>query len=238
MRNHPFTSASRSGVPGGASSVRRRALLGTAVLVVVVALAGLLAYLTRDDQATMNSPAVQGSQPPSAAAPAGPSATAVPSAAAGRGGLPVAPVTRDPIAFGKAAVAVLWSYDTRAYTQPELVAALHTWMTGETRYADASSVEAQVPSPVMWERMAEQGQFATASVDEAHFPASFTQALQADPGAIAQTYIYAVTATGHQSIGWNGQSAGGVEQRSMTVAVQCRPDHNCALVGVLPTVAP
>ncbi|MFC8844540.1 hypothetical protein ACFT8Q_31220 [Streptomyces griseoincarnatus] len=40
--------AQHSTHPGGASRVRRRALVGTAVLAVLVALAGLTAYLTRD----------------------------------------------------------------------------------------------------------------------------------------------------------------------------------------------
>lgn len=40
--------AQHSTHPGGASRVRRRALLGTAVLAVLVALAGLAAYLTRE----------------------------------------------------------------------------------------------------------------------------------------------------------------------------------------------
>ncbi|WP_278192694.1 hypothetical protein [Streptomyces kasugaensis] len=40
--------ASRSTNPGGASRVRRRALLDTAVLVVLVALTGLVAFLTSD----------------------------------------------------------------------------------------------------------------------------------------------------------------------------------------------
>ncbi|MGC0315640.1 hypothetical protein [Kitasatospora acidiphila] len=143
MQKQSFTPVSRSGVPGGASRVRRRALLGGAVLLVLLALAGLLAFLTRDARTTTaNIPAAQASQAsPSTAA------TTIPSATAGRGSLPAVPTTHDPIAFGKAAVAALWSYDTRAYTQPELVAALHTWITGDSQYADASSVDAQVPSP-------------------------------------------------------------------------------------------
>ncbi|MFB7666912.1 hypothetical protein ACFC1R_23680 [Kitasatospora sp. NPDC056138] len=225
----------RSTNPGGASPVRRRALLGTAVLATLIALAGLFAYLTRDDRTSAKSAARPGS---SASAPVPVLGSASPSASGGQGALPHPPATRDPIAFGKAAAATLWSYDTRAYSQPELLAALHTWLTGEEKYADTTSVNSQVPSPVLWGRMADNGQFATAVVNEAHFPDSFTKALQADPGAIAQAYIYAVTVSGKQSIAWNGSPAGGAEDRTTTLAVQCRPSRNCALVGVLPAVAP
>ncbi|MFD8087101.1 hypothetical protein ACFV4F_36030 [Kitasatospora sp. NPDC059722] len=118
------------------------------------------------------------------------------------------------------------------------MAGLHLWLTTETKYADADSVDRLVPSPLLWGRMADSGQFATATVQEAHFPEAFTRVLKADPGAIKQAYIYAVTVTGKQSISWNGAPQGGVEDRSSTLAVQCRPDRPCALVGVLPTVSP
>ncbi|MFF5504182.1 hypothetical protein [Streptomyces roseolus] len=42
---------SHSSNPGGASRVHRRALLGTVVLAVLLALAGLAAHLTRDSRA-------------------------------------------------------------------------------------------------------------------------------------------------------------------------------------------
>ncbi|WP_425556318.1 hypothetical protein [Kitasatospora nipponensis] len=212
--------------------MRRRALLGTAALAVLVALAGLLAFLTRDGRTSAKGRSVTVS---SASSPS----TAAASAAPGdRAALPVPPATHDPIVFGKAAASALWSYDTRSYAQPELLAALREWMTSEAKYADTASVDALVPSPVLWGRMADNGQYATASVSEAHFPASFSQALQADPGAITQAYVYAVTVSGQQSIGWNGSPAGGAEARSTTLAVQCRPSQNCALVGVFPTVSP
>jgi hypothetical protein len=222
---------------GGAPRVRRRALIGTAVLAVLVALAGLCAYLTRDGRAFTKAPARHESSV-SVIPSTSPPASASPSAPAGHGVLPKPPATHDPIVFGKAAATALWSYDTRAYTQPELLAALNAWMTRETPYADAMSVDAQVPSAEMWREMAQDGQYATASVNEAHFPASFTQALQADPGAITQAYIYAVTVFGKQSVAWNGSPQGGAEDRSATLAIQCRPSKNCALVGVLPAVAP
>ncbi|MGF1425458.1 hypothetical protein [Kitasatospora sp. LaBMicrA B282] len=231
-------SAFSAGGSGGASRVRRRALLGTAVLLVLVAVAGLVAHLTRSNRASAKAPLAQTSP---AALPASSSASpsspgAAPSGA--RASLPVPPSTSDPIAFGKAAAVALWSYDTRAYSQPQLLAALHGWLTGEMKYADPGSVDALVPSPVLWGRMADNGQYAAAGVDEVHFPASFTQAMQADPGAITTAYVYAVTVTGRQSIGWNGTPAGGAETRTATLAVQCRPSQPCALVGVLPAVAP
>ena len=218
--------------PGGASRVRRRALLGTAILVVLVALANLAAYLTRDSRQTSNSPASQASS----AAPSSP--TTSPSPSAHRHVLPVPPETHDPVVFGKAAAVALWSYDTRAYSRAELLAALHGWLTTESKYADAASVDAVVPSAGLWKEMAANGQFATAAVNEGHFPDSFTQALQADPGTITQAYVYAVTVSGKQSIAWNGSPAGGAESRVTTLAVQCRPSRSCALAGVMPSVAP
>ncbi|MFF4819384.1 hypothetical protein ACFY2K_32975 [Kitasatospora sp. NPDC001309] len=229
MQNRSFT---REGVSGGASRVRRRALLGLVVLVVLVILAGALAYFTRDTRATPNPVS------PVASSPSSSSASASPSPTGGPGSVPSPPSTHDPIGYAKSAAVALWSYDTRSYSQPELVAGLHRWLTAEGSYADASSVDRLVPSPLLWGRMADSGQFATATADEAHFPDTFTRALQADPGAIKQAYIYAVTVTGKQSISWNGAPQGGAEDRSSTLAVQCRPDRPCALVGVLPTVSP
>ncbi|MDT0464747.1 hypothetical protein [Streptomyces gibsoniae] len=228
--------SSRSSNPGGASRVRRRALLGTAVLLVLVALAGLAAYLTREGRDRSKHPASHaGSTSPSSSA-ASPSGSPSPSARAHA--LPVPPNTHDPIVFGKAAAAALWSYDTRAYSQHQLLASLHRWLTTETKYADSASVDAVVPSPVLWKEMAANGQFATATVNEAHFPDSFTQALQANPGTITQAYVYAVTVSGKQSIAWKGSHAGGAESRVTTLAVQCRPSRPCALAGVMPSVAP
>ncbi|MCY0927024.1 hypothetical protein OTB20_12585 [Streptomyces sp. H27-H1] len=227
--------AQHSTHPGGASRVRRRALLGTVVLVVLVALAGLAAYLTRDGRSPSQTPAPPSSSP-TASSSSSPSGPLTPHT--GPRALPVPPKTHDPIAFGKAAAAALWSYDTRAYSQAELRTALRGWLTTEAKYADPASVDKIVPSPVLWKEMAANGQFATADVHEGHFPNAFTQALQEDPGAITQAYVYAVTVSGKQSIAWKGSRAGGAESRSTTLAVQCRPDHHCALVGVMPSVAP
>ncbi|MFA3873061.1 hypothetical protein ABS735_05140 [Streptomyces sp. MMCC 100] len=225
--------AQHSSHPGGTSRVRRRALLGTAVLAVLVALAGLAAYLTRE-----------GRSPSDTATPAPSSPTASSSSAAPPGpytrprALPIPPKTHDPITYGKAAAAALWSYDTRAYSQPELRKALRGWLTTESKYADPASVDQVVPSAVLWKEMAANKQVATAKINEGHFPHAFTQALQDDPGAITQAYIYAVTVSGKQSIRWKGSAAGGAESRSTTLAVQCRPNDPCALVGVMPSVAP
>ncbi|MEV7035698.1 hypothetical protein AB0N99_36405 [Streptomyces sp. NPDC093272] len=225
--------AQHSTHPGGASRVRRRVLLGTVVLAVLVALACLAACLTRDSRSPSGTAAAPSSSPTASSSPAAPSGTHT-----GSRVLPVPPETQDPIKYGKAAAAVLWSYDTRAYSQPELRKALRGWLTKESKYADPASVDSVVPSPVLWKEMAANGQFATAKVNEAHFPQAFAQALQADPGAITQAYVYAVTISGKQSIAWKGSPAGGAESRSATLAVQCRPDRPCALVGVLPSVAP
>ncbi|MEV7088033.1 hypothetical protein AB0O07_19440 [Streptomyces sp. NPDC093085] len=222
--------------PGGASRMRRRALLGTGVLLVLVALAGLAAYLTRDNREVSKPPVARtgsGSAPSSAASPSGSA-----SSSARPHGLPVPPDTHDPIAFGKAAAAALWSYDTRAYSRAELLTALHGWLTAESEYADPASVDAVVPSPVLWKEMAANDQLATATVYEGHFPDSFTRALQANPGTITQAYVYAVTVSGKQSIAWKGSPAGGAESRVTTLAVQCRPSRSCALAGVMPSVAP
>ncbi|MGW5906509.1 hypothetical protein ACWFQ6_32720 [Streptomyces althioticus] len=225
--------AQHSAHPGGASRVRRRALLGAVVLALLVALAGLAAYLTRDGRSPSDGPAPPLSSPTASSSPAAPAGPRARSHA-----LPAPPKTQDPITYGKAAAAALWSYDTRAYSQPELRKALRNWLTEESKYADPASVDKVVPSPVLWKGMAANGQFATARVNEGHFPHAFTQALQADPGAITEAYVYAVTVSGKQSISWKGSPSGGAESRSTTLAVQCRPDRPCALVGVMPSVAP
>lgn len=228
----PATSSPTDGMSG----MRRRMLLGTAVLVVLVALAGLIAYLTRDGRSPTNSTVQQTAPASPTSGFSTPATTPPPHGVSAM--LPVPPDTHDPIVFGKAAAVALWSYDARAYSQPELLSALHRWLTTETKYADRASVDALVPSPVLWERMADNAQFATATAAEAHFPASFTQALQSDPGAITTAYVYAVTVTGHQAIAWAGSPRGGAEPRAITLAVQCRPDQPCSLAGVLPNIAP
>ncbi|MFJ4716264.1 hypothetical protein [Streptomyces sp. NPDC088785] len=102
--------AQHSTHPGGVSRMRRRALLGIAVLAVLVALADLAAYPTRDDRSPSDTAAPPPSSPtasPPSAAPSGPHTR--PRA------LPVPPKTHDPITHGKAAAEALWSYNTRAF---------------------------------------------------------------------------------------------------------------------------
>ncbi|MER7336778.1 hypothetical protein ABT403_02815 [Streptomyces sp. NPDC000075] len=151
--------------------------------------------------------------------------------------VPTPPRTSDPIEFAKAATKALWTYDARSGSQEAHVDGLKRWMTSEKKYVDWPSVNQQVPSPLLWSRMHDNGQHAGAEVAEGHFPASFKSALARDPGAITTAYVYAVTVTGRQSLAWAGSGAG-AEARSITVAVQCRPETNCSLAGVLPSVAP
>ncbi|MFF9072792.1 hypothetical protein ACF1A9_10835 [Streptomyces sp. NPDC014872] len=214
---------------GAPSSVLRRASIGGIVLVVLLAVAGLVAYVTR-----AGSPAPPKATPAPASSSVSPSPTATAHA-----GVAVAapPKTNDPIEFAKAATKVLWTYDTWSFSQAEHMAGLKRWMTDEKKYADWKSVSDQVPSPVLWSRMHDNGQHAGAMVGEGHFPQAFKTALAQDPGAITEAYVYAVTVTGKQSIAWKGSGAG-AESRSTALAVQCRPDRDCALVGVLPNVAP
>ncbi|MEU5303290.1 hypothetical protein ACH4YO_04190 [Streptomyces noursei] len=221
--------SSRERAYGAPSSVLRRASIGGVVIAVLLAVAGLVAYFTRTENAA-----------PVKAAPASTSSPGSPApAATAHAGEAVAapPRTTDPIEFAKAASRVLWTYDTRSFSQAEHLAGLKRWMTGEKKYADWKSVMDQVPSPVLWARMHDNGQHAGARIGEGHFPQAFKTALAQDPGAITEAYVYAVTVTGKQSIAWKGSGAG-AESRSTTLAVQCRPHHNCALVGVLPNVAP
>ncbi|WP_326777079.1 hypothetical protein [Streptomyces sp. NBC_01445] len=211
------------------ASVLRRASIGGAVLAVLLAVAGLLAYVTRP-----GSPASAKAAPASPPSSASASASAAPHADSA---VAAPPKTSDPIVFGEAATKVLWTYNTRSSSQAEHLAGLKQWMTSEKKYADWKSVLDQVPRPVLWSRMHDNQQHASATVGEGHFPQAFKTALAQDPGAITEAYVYAVTVTGKQSIAWEGSGAG-AESRSTTLAVQCRPHQNCALVGVLPSVAP
>ncbi|MGW1143642.1 hypothetical protein ACWD6I_00995 [Streptomyces sp. NPDC002454] len=210
-----------------------RSLIVAVVLALLTAVAGLVAYLTREE---VPAPAAGSVPETRQSAPAVPS----PSVPAPKGRAVAAPVkTGDPVEFAKAAAKVLWSYDTRRLSQVEHVAGLKRWMTAEKRYADWASVADQVPDRVLWSRLRDNAQYATATVGEGHFPQAFKTALAADPGAITEAYVYAVTVTGRQSIVWTGVDAGsGAEPRSATLAVQCRPDRACALAAVLPTPAP
>ncbi|MFJ6574036.1 hypothetical protein ACIQNU_42235 [Streptomyces sp. NPDC091292] len=147
------------------------------------------------------------------------------------------PLISDPLAFARVAAEMLWSYDTRSTSHEQQLVGMKAWMTQESEYSDWASISAQVPDPILWGRMADQQQHATAAITEAHYPAAFKQALADEPAAITEAYIYAVTVTGTQTISW-AKGGSGVEDRSVTLAVQCRPSHDCSLVAIAPRVAP
>ncbi|MFI1619985.1 hypothetical protein ACH4VT_23910 [Streptomyces lydicus] len=215
---------------GEPASVLRRSLIGGIILAVLLAVAGLVAYLNRTDSPASAKP----SPPPTSAPESSPS----PEATDGKGvAVAAPPKTSDPVVFAKAATKVLWTYDTRAISQAEHLAGLKRWMTDEKKYADWQSIKDQVPSPVLWSRLHDNRQHASATVGEGHFPQAFKTALAQDPGAITEAYVYAVTVTGNQTLAWKGSGAG-AEARSMTLAVQCQPHQNCALAAVLPNAAP
>lgn len=208
---------------------RLRLAIGAGALALLTVLALVIAWIAAPGDSTDHPATSPGSPKPDASASAG----------TGRAG---PPRTRDPLEFARAFAQQLWSYDTRTDTQSGHITALLGWLTGEAAYADPASVTAQIPDPVLWSRMHDGGQYATATVTGAHVPASFTAALNDDPGRITTAYAYAVTVTGKQAIRWNGtgpDTAGtGAESRAVTLAVQCRPNRDCALIGVTPSVAP
>jgi hypothetical protein len=226
--------------PAESRRVRQRFLLGGLILAVLLAAAVLLGHLTRAPHTDATSPTESTTPTPSAEpAPTGSTQAPAPSPALAEPSALQPPTTHDPLTFAKAAAVALWSYDTRHSTQQAYVAALHRWLTTESGVADSGSVDGLVPSPTLWSRMADSGQRATATVSSAAYPAAFTEALQKDPGALTTSYVYAVTVTGTQKITWNGapKSGGGAEPATVTLAVQCRPSHACALAGVLPGVS-
>ncbi|MGP3948467.1 hypothetical protein [Streptomyces sp. 7N604] len=224
-----YSAISQEGSYGAPSLVLRRTLIGGIVLAVLLAVAGLVAYLTRPENPVEAKPA-----PTSRSAQESPS----PKSTTREGdAVSAPPKTSDPIEFGKAATKVLWTYDTRTSSQAEHLAGLKRWMTSEKKYVDWKSVTDQVPSPVLWARMHDNHQRASAKIGEGHFPQAFKAALAADPGGITEAYVYAVTVTGKQAIAWTGSGAG-AESRAITLAVKCRPKQPCALVGVAPRVSP
>ncbi|MET9812380.1 hypothetical protein [Streptomyces sp. NPDC006355] len=212
-------------------STRQRVTAVAIGLAVLLALAATVALFTgRTGTSDSKSTAPSGTSSTA-------SASAGPTASAGAGSVAKPPPLADPVAFAKAAAGMLWSYDTRTTSRSEQLAGMKAWLTAETEYADWASIAAQVPDPVLWSRMADQDQYATATVSEAHYPSAFKQALADDPSAITEAYIYAVTVTGKQQIAWKKGGAG-AEDRSITLAVQCRPNANCSLVSIAPRVVP
>ena len=212
-------------------SANRRITTLVVSLTVLVAIAGMTAWWT----GRTDSPERPAASAPTSSTPRPTASLPPPSRGAGMVIKP--PSIADPLAYGKAAARVLWSYDTRTTTHAQQVAGLRLWMTRETRYADWAGVQAQVPDPVLWSRMGDSSQHAAAAIREAHFPSSFKQALAEDPAALTEAYIYVVTVTGKQQIVWKGGGAG-AEDRSVTLAVQCRPSADCSLVAIAPTVLP
>jgi hypothetical protein len=227
MRKRLSSSLSSFGM--GWAANRRIALVASVVAVLLV-FAGIVAPLTGSGN---------GHQTPDTAAPVpsdSPSSTeAAPKPFSGSGSVPNPPQIAEPVAYAKAAAQMLWSYDTRDTSRDQQLAGMRAWMTTEPKYADWASVSGQVPDPVLWSRMADQDQHATASVTEGHYPSAFKQALADDPSAITEAYIYVVTVNGKQQIAWK-KGGGGAEERAVTLAVQCRPSHDCRLAAIAPSV--
>ncbi|MFI9039840.1 hypothetical protein [Streptomyces sp. NPDC053726] len=224
-----FPSLSPSSYGAGWPASKRIAIVASAVAV-LLAIAVVVALMTGGGN---------GHRPPDTAAPAptgSPSSSeAAPKPSSGSGSVPKPPQISEPVAYAKAAAQMLWSYDTRNTSRDQQLAGMRAWMTGETTYADWASVSGQVPDPVLWSRMADQDQHATASVTEGHYPSAFKQALADDPSAITKAYIYVVTVNGKQQIAWK-KGGGGAEERAVTLAVQCRPNHDCTLAALAPSV--
>lgn len=223
----PLLSLSAYGT--GWSSGRRIAVFGC-TLAFLIAVTATIAWVTGGEQRQDHAvtPTASGSSP---------AAERPPEPSSGAGSVPKPPPVADPLAYAKAAAVMLWSYDTRRTSHEQQLAGMRQWMTQEPEFADWASVSGQVPDPVLWSRMADNRQHASASVAEAHFPSAFKAALADSPEAITEAYVYAVTVSGSQQIAWK-QDGGGAEDRSVTLAVQCRPSHDCSLVAIAPRVAP
>ncbi|MEV8426452.1 hypothetical protein [Streptomyces niveus] len=212
-------------------SANRRILIVALVLTALLTVAGTVAWFTgRADQ--HNTPRSPGETSSALASPEAPKPDGEET---GAGSIPSPPQVAEPVAFAKAAAVMLWSYDTRITSRDQQLAGMREWLSKETEYADWVSVAGQVPDPLLWSRMADQDQYATATVTEGHFPSAFKQALAEDPSAITEAYIYVVTVNGKQKIGW-AKGGAGAEERAVTLAVQCRPDHDCTLAALAPSV--
>ncbi|MEV4449511.1 hypothetical protein [Streptomyces mirabilis] len=211
-------------------SANRRITIVTCAVAVLLAIAGIVALLTGSGNSHQ---AADTAAPAPADSPSSTEDAPMPSS--GSGSVPKPPQIAEPVAYAKAAALMLWSYDTRDTSRDQQLAGMRAWMTTETKYADWASVSGQVPDPVLWSRMADQEQHATASVTEGHYPSAFKQALADDPSAITEAYIYVVTVNGTQQITWK-KGGGGAEQRAVTLAVQCRPNHDCTLAAIAPSV--
>ncbi|MFD9076957.1 hypothetical protein, partial [Streptomyces lasiicapitis] len=200
-------------------------------LTVLLALAAGVAFFTGRDNGGGHS--VSGS--PSAANSARPGEAAPKPGTRPTGSVPKPPQIAEPVAYAKAAAEMLWSYDTRDTSRDQQLAGMRAWMTKESTYADWTSVTAQVPDPTLWSRMADNDQRAEATITEGHFPSAFKAALADDPSAITKAYIYVVTVNGKQKLRWK-EGGGGAEDRAVTLAIQCRPNHDCTLAAIAPSV--
>ncbi|MFE5718696.1 hypothetical protein [Streptomyces erythrochromogenes] len=210
----------------------RRVMIAAGVLAALLVLAGAAAWWTGRGHSDSASAPHTGSSAP-------PKSTSAPAPKPPPGGSKVAgpPPIADPLAFARASAVMLWTFDARTTSRDDQLAGMHTWMTGETAYADWDSVQAQIPDPLLWSRLKDNAQHASATTSEAHFPSAFKQALTENPQAITEAYIYAVTVRGKTQLAWNG-GGGGAEDRQITLAVQCRPGKDCRLAAVAPRVAP
>jgi hypothetical protein len=206
---------------GSSWSANRRIAIVTCVVAVLLAIAGIVALLTGGGN---SHPAPDAARPAPADSPS--STEAAPNPSSGSGSVPKPPQIAEPVAYAKAAARMLWSYDTRDTSRDQQLAGMRAWMTTEPKNADWASVSGQVP---------DQDQHATASVTEGHYPGAFKQALAEDPSAITEAYIYVVTVNGKQQIAWK-KGGGGAEERAVTLAVQCRPNHDCTLAAIAPSV--
>ncbi|MEE4544006.1 hypothetical protein V2S66_18770 [Streptomyces sp. V4-01] len=226
----------RSPVPHPAawSPLAQRTAIIALATALLLALAGTAAWIT-NRPSTTHATATATTTPTPSAVPS----SAVPSASAtpGTGSVARPPRVTDPLVYAKAAAQLLWSYDTRTTSRDQQLSGMRAWMATGTQYANWAAISGQEPDPVLWSRLADNRQYATAKVTESHFPSAFKQALADDPAALTKAYIYAVTVTGTQTIAWKGGGAG-AESRAVTLAVQCRPNSDCALVDIAPAVAP
>ncbi|MFF5090394.1 hypothetical protein [Streptomyces niveus] len=210
-------------------SANRRILIVALVITALLAVAATVAWFTgRADQHNSSAPGTTSSSSPGVP-------TIKNSTSTGGGSVSAPAQIAEPVAFAKAAALMLWSYDTRDTTRDQQLMGMQGWMTKEAEYADWASVSGQVPDPLLWSRMADQDQHATATVAEGHFPSAFKQALTDDPSAITEAYVYVVTVNGTQRIGW-AKGGAGAEERAVTLAVQCRPDLDCTLAAIAPSV--
>ncbi|MFE1407840.1 hypothetical protein ACFW5D_30290 [Streptomyces sp. NPDC058770] len=211
-------------------SANRRIAVVAVVVTVLLAIAATVAWLSGSGN---GHPDPATAAPTPAGSPS--SSETAPKPTVGSSSVLKPPQIAEPVAYAKAAAQMLWSYDTRDTSRDQQLVGMRAWMTQETEYADWASVSGQVPDPVLWSRMADQDQHATGTVTEGHYPGAFKQALAEDPSAITEAYIYVVTVNGRQQIVWQ-KGGGGAEERAVTLAVQCRPGHDCSLAAIAPNV--